>query len=281
MQSSHPQWLQNITNYILDNVFDILTIAAAGYIFVRHQFVPWNSEDIAVLATWIIALLGLIAVSGLWQQHRRLKILENLSQETRDLVFQRLSGPAHSQDFFWSDAKAVTTQDLGQADDIYIVGMVLNRAVRNHMDIFSDRLAAGANLRFILLDWQNTSLMDIMPNRSFGSHPKEWWQERIRQTEGYIEDIPTGFKKKGTLKVGYLPFFPSFGMWLIDPDKPYGQIHVEIYHHRTPETNPAFSLYAEKDAYWYGIFRRQFDLLWQSCEDKGRVVDLIESIIRA
>jgi hypothetical protein len=280
MQSSRPQWLQNTTTYLLDNIFDILTIAAAGYIFIRHQFKPYGADDMALLATWIVAILGLIAVSGLWQQHRRLKSLENFSRETHDLVFQRLSGPARSQDFFWSDTKAITSQDLAHAEDIYVVGMVLNRAVRNHMDILSNRLAAGANLRFILLDWQNESVMEIMPNRSFGSHPKEWWQDRIQQTNGYIEDIPAMCDKKGTLKVGYLPFFPSFGMWLIDPDKPHGQIHVEIYHHRTPELNPTFSLCANRDASWYGVFRKQFDLLWQSCEEKGRVLDLIQPTTR-
>jgi hypothetical protein len=277
MQSSRPQWLQNTVNYLLDNIFDILTIASAGYIFIRHQFQPYGPADITVLATWIIAILGLIAVSALWQQHRRLKTLENLSQETRDLVVQRLGGPARSQDFFWPDEKAITIKDLTQANDIYVVGMVLNRAVRTHMTTFSNRLAAGANLRFIILDWQNEPLMDVMPYRSFGSHPKEWWQECIRQTEGYIEDIPSSDSNAGTLQVGYLPFFPSFGMWLVDPDEPHGQIHVEIYHHRTPAINPTFSLHAAKDAYWYGFFRKQFDLLWASCGERGRVLDIVAS----
>ena len=274
-RTSRPQWLQNAANYLLDNVFDILTIGAAGYIFIRHQFKPYGPADIALLATWIVAILGLIAVSGLWQQHRRLKALENLSQETHDLVVQRLGGPARSQDFFWPDEKAITTQNLTQANDIYVVGMVLNRAVRNHMATLGDRLAAGANLRFIILDWQNESLMDIMPYRSIGAHSKEWWQEHIRQTEEYIEDIRASDDNAGTLKVGYLPFFPSFGMWLIDPDEPHGQIHVEIYHHRTPEMNATFSLHASKDAYWYRFFRKQFDLLWQSCEEHGRVSDVV------
>jgi hypothetical protein len=277
MQSSHPQWLQNAANYLLDNIFDILTIAAAGYIFIRHQFKPYDAASIALLATWIVAILGLIAVSGLWQQHRRLKTLENLSQDTHDLVVQRLGGPARSQDFFWSAEKAITAQDLTQANDIYVVGMILNRAVRNHMATFSNRLAAGAHLRFIILDYQNDPLMDIMPNRSFGSHSKEWWQERIRQTEGYIKDIPASDNNAGTLQIGYLPFFPSFGMWLIESDEPHGQIHVEIYHHRTSEVNPTFSLHADKDAYWYRLFRRQFDLLWQSCEEQGRVSDIVTS----
>lgn len=218
-------------------------------------------------------------MSGLWQQHRRLKAIENLSRETHDLV-AGLSGPARSQDFFWPSDKTITSQDLTQANEIYVVGMVLNRAVRSHMATLSDRLTAGANLRFVILDWKNEPLMEVMPYRSIGSHPKGWWQDRVRQTEGYIEDIPVSDDHAGTLKVGYLPYFPSFGMWLIDPDEPHGQIHVEIYHHRTPEMNATFSLHAAEDAHWYRFFRKQFDVLWKSCEEHGRVSEVVPAAAR-
>ena len=52
MTSSRPQWLRNAADYILDNIFDILTIAAAAYIFIRHEFNPYGPNDIADLAAW-------------------------------------------------------------------------------------------------------------------------------------------------------------------------------------------------------------------------------------
>lgn len=277
MKSPRPQWLQNAVNYFLDNIFDILTITAAAFIVIRHEFKPYGPNDIADLATWILAVLGLIAVSGLWQQHRRLTAIENLSQETRDLVAKHLGGQARAEDFFWSSDMKIAAQDFAQANDIYVVGMILSRTVRDHMAAFGDRLAAGANLRFIILDWKNETLMSVMPYRSYGSRPEEWWRDRIRQTEGHIEDIPNSDDVSGALRIGYLPYFPSFGMWLIDPDKPHGKIHVEIYHHKTPEMNPKFYLRATEDSYWYDLFRRQFDLLWKSCEDHGRVKDIFYS----
>ena len=187
---SRPIWLQNAVDYLLDNIFDILTILVAAYIVIRHEFRPFGPNDIADLATWILAVLALIAVSGLWQHHRRLAAIENLTQETRDMVAERLSGQARAEDFLWSKGVTVTAQDFSQAQNIYVVGMILNRTVRNHMALFGDRLAAGANLRFIILDPENDKLMSIMPYRSYGSRPKEWWRDRIKQTEGHIEDIP-------------------------------------------------------------------------------------------
>ena len=65
---------------------------------------------------------------------------------------------------------------------------------------------------------------------------------------------------------------------MIDPDEPHGQIHVEIYHHRTAERNATFSLHAAEDAYWYHFFRKQFDVLWESCEQSGRVLEVVSRI---
>jgi hypothetical protein len=83
---SRQQWIQNALSYLLENVFDIATIVIAVCIFIRHQFKPYDLGDIAELATWIIALLGLVAVSALWPQHRRLRAIETLSKKTLDLV---------------------------------------------------------------------------------------------------------------------------------------------------------------------------------------------------
>jgi hypothetical protein len=192
-----------------------------------------------------------------------------------DKLLEKLSKPVRSRDFFWAGDRTITTQDLTQANEIYVVGMVLTRSARNHMATLNQRLTAGANLRFIILDWKNKALMKIMPYRSFGSHTDEWWKERIRQTEGYIQDILPVQDCPGTLQVGYLPYFPSFGMWLIDPDEPHGRIHVEIYHHRTPDKNPTFSLRADEDAHWYEFFRKQFEMMWESCGNDGRITNIV------
>lgn len=275
MHSSRPKWQQELANYLLDNVFDFLTIAASVYVVIRHQFTPYGPNDIAELATWILGILGLLSVSGLWERHRRLRNIEEISIQTNEMVSRKLSGQVHAQDFFWEGGKKVTSQDLAQANDIYIVGMILNRAIRDNLAILGDKLAAGASLKIIILDCANDSLMKVMPFRSYGTKTSEWWRSRIQQTIGHIEDIPNTEKPLGSLSVGELPYFPSFGMWLIDPDKPHGQIIVEIYHHRTADPNPTFKLHATDDSYWYGFFRKQFDLLWQSCEESGKITNIL------
>ncbi|MBN1450110.1 MAG: hypothetical protein JW963_03770 [Anaerolineales bacterium] len=275
MRPSRPKWQIELLNYLIDNIFDYLTIAASAYIVIRHQFIPYSTNDITLLTTWMLGILGLLAVSGLWERHRQLRNIQEVSLRTNELVTHKLSGQVNAKDFFWPSERKITGQDIANADDIYVVGMILNRAVRNNLTIFGNRTAVGANIRFVLLDPDDESLMKIMPFRSYGTKSSEWWRNRIKQTVGHIEDIPNIDKPKGSIKIGFLPYFPSFGMWLIDPDKPHGRIVVEIYHHRTAEPNPTFLLKASDDSYWYNFFKSQFDLLWRSCEENGKVVDII------
>lgn len=81
---------QKSVEFLLDNLFDISTIFVAGYLVIRHQIKPFTSSDVGELATWILAVLGLIAVSGLWDRNRRLHRIEKLSQEVRELVLRHL-----------------------------------------------------------------------------------------------------------------------------------------------------------------------------------------------
>ncbi len=275
MLPPRPKWQLGLVNYLLDNLFDFVTIAAAAYVVIRHQFKPYGASDIAELATWILGILGLLAVSGLWERHRQLRNIQEISLNTNDIVTRKLTGQVSAKDFFWAGERKIASHDIANATDIYIVGMILNRTVRDHLATFGDRVAEGANLKFVIVDPDDEAIMKIMPFRSYGTKPSEWWRNRIQQTIGHIEDIPNIEKPKGSINIGLLPYFPSFGMWLIDPEQPHGQIVVEIYHHRTAEPNPTFLLKASDDAYWYSFFKNQFDLLWKSCVEKGKIVDVI------
>lgn len=252
--------------------FDFLTIGTAAYIVVRHQIIPYNTSDISDLATAILAVLGLLTVSGLWERQRRLKTIQETITATHALVADKLGQPPRAADFFWDGNRKVTEADFSSAQNIYIVGMVLGRTVRDNMAALDKRVSAGGHLRFVLLNPHDTELMAMMPYRSYGSRDSQWWQNRITQTIGHIEDIVTSDRASGSIQIGLLPFFPSFGMWLIDPNTDTGKIIVEIYHHRTTERNPTFELHPVDDADWYKLFLKQFDLLWDACQQNRQVI---------
>jgi hypothetical protein len=250
--------------YILDNLFDVATVLIAGYIVVRHQIKPFLAIDIAELATWILAVLGLIAVSGIWERNRRLTRIEKLSEESRDLVLRRLSGRVRSSDFF-IPGKSISDSTFSSAMNIFVSGMTLTRTTREYMEPWGQRLIAGASIKIMILDSSNNDLLDELALRSAGTTDVEYWRNRLQTVEILVEIIAKTQGSKGKLELGRLPFIPSFGFTMIDPDEQHGICYIELYHHKSAKPNPTFELKPSQDPDWYKFFREQFELLWDSC----------------
>lgn len=259
----HPSRFRLFVEYLLDNLFDIVTILVAGYLVIRHQVSPFAPSDIAELATWILAVLGLIAVSGLWDRNRRLHRIERLSEESRDLVLRRLSGKTRAGDFFLSERR-LSDQTFASATTIFLSGMTLTRTTREYVYALGQRLVAGASIRIIILE-PTDSLLQELTLRSMGETTADYWRSRLQTVETLIGVIAKTPGSTGKLELGHLPYLPSFGLTMIDPDQPHGFCFVELYHHKSAEPNPTFEVRASDDPHWYRFFRQQFEILWSSC----------------
>jgi hypothetical protein len=259
---------QALVGYLLDNLFDISTILVAGYLVIRHQIQPFTSSDIAELATWILAVLGLIAVSGLWDRNRRLNRIEKLSEESRDLVLRRISGKVRASDFFRAK-RLFSEETFTSANKIFLSGITLSRTIREFEHILASRLAAGAHIRIIIINPANDSTVAEAASRS--NVPIDEWRARLQVSQQTIHRIPKTRESKGRLEIGYLPYTPSFGMVMIDHDKPHGVCFVELYHHETHEPGPAFELRAADDPHWYEFFKKQWGVLWERCNPKEQL----------
>lgn len=253
---------QMFVEYLLDNIFDIATIVVAGYLVIRHQVQPFTPNDIAELATWILAVLGLIAVSGLWDRNRRLHRIEKLSEESRDLVLRSLGRKLRASDFFVSQYQ-LTDEVLTSANSIFLSGITLTRFTREYMYALGQRLVAGAYIRIIIADPTVASLLQEFVFR--GGVTAEYWCRQCEAAEAVANAIANTPDCKGKLEIGYLPHMPSFSIVMIDPEEPHGYCFVKLYHHKWGEPNPAFELRASDDPSWFGFFRRQSEVLWNGC----------------
>jgi hypothetical protein len=257
-----------VLEYFLDNLFDIATIIIAGYLVIRHQVQPFGPGDITELATWILAVLGLLAVSGLWDRNRRLHRIEKLAEESRDLVSRHTSGQVRARDFFLTDQELsdLPEDTFSSASTIFLSGMTLRRSIRTYMDILERRLSADATIHVIIIDANAETVLKELTLRSSGKTVSEDWLTRLKTTETDLRTIADEIEGNGKRKfeVRHLPFIPSFGIFLIDPYEPHGSCYVELYHHRSSKANPAFKLKASDDPFWYEFFRRQYELLWES-----------------
>ena len=253
-----------ILDWVIDNLFDLITIVVAAVIVIWYQIHAPTQEDIPELMSWVLGVLGLIAVSGLWERSRRLRRIEHLTQENHRLALRYLEHKALAKDFFHSEPRLTSVPLLASANTIYLAGKVLTRTVSESLHTLERRLKAGATVRVIILDPDKEEVLRQLSLRSVDA-PPEFWLHGIRATEQMVQLLGERAKGMGKIEIGYLPYVPSFALILIDPDQPQGIGFVEIYPHKHIGPHPTFKVLSSDDPLWFDFFKEQFEKMWQSC----------------
>ena len=188
----------------------------------------------------------------------------SLSEQVQALIARlSMNQTPSARDFFLAEPH-LSDQDFAAAQTIYLSGFTLYRTTREYISVLTERLQDGAQLRVMVVDLDSEGMIEQIVAMSLASSPDQW-RSTIRTTQNFLNAAAQNPENLGQIEVGYLPFAPSFGLQLFDPDEPQGYGYVEIYHHKTVERNATFRLSAADDPEWYSFFRQQYDLLWQSC----------------
>lgn len=259
--------LLTFVEFILDNVFDIATILVAAFLVIQNEFQPFTNEELPTLITWLLAVLGLLAVSGVWERSRRIKKIEIDLRKLNETISKRFDGRIGPSEFFLP-AKSFPDDFFSSANSILLVGITLNRTTRRFMHVLCQRLLAGCHIRFVLIDPTLDAVMETMSRRSMGDTTPQFWRSRMATVEEVISVIQNTPNSIGTVEVGYLPYIPSFGLSMIDSNEARGLTFVEIYHHRTAEENPMFQVSAGDDPIWWSFFKNQAEIMWNDCRKK-------------
>lgn len=280
--------LAKVLDFIVDSLFDFATIAVAAYLVIRHQVQPFTAADIAELASGILAVLGLIAVSGIWDRNRRMRRIETLSRETNELVLREISGKGLASDFLLTDT-ALTEEFFASANKIILTGITLQNRTRQFTHVLEQRLRAGASIQLVLLEPSDSNLQQMVA-RGWGQATPEYYRRIINTTVDRLESIGRKQQNRGQIEIGYLPFYPAMAFEMVNPDQPHGTCWVTILPHKSTRASPTFRLKASEDPHWYEFFREQFVLLWSSCrveklpkqisqpDTKDRAADLREAM---
>lgn len=254
------RWLRKIGQDLNDghNLEVYLTILVSLALSILGIF---NLVAIEIVATGILATLALLALSTI-NNRDQVSSLQSQIQSLLTLVEENVLGKIKAEDFFISERPKYNSE-LQTAKNIYIVGATLSRTVRDYLGIFEQRLKEGANIRFVIIDPKSDAVKQAAL-RSYGVNSDEFYPNRIKPTLDLLELLESLPDLKGKLELSLLPYMPSFGMTLIDPDEVSGKIYIEIYQHKSVEQNPTFVLNANRDEHWYKFFRHQFEVLWKS-----------------
>ena len=183
--------------------------------------------------------------------------------EDMEQLLQHRIGHARAGSFL-SSKRYLPEQLLASAHTIHMSGFTLGRTTREYQRFLERCIMTGGTVQVMILE--TTDLMlDQCVKRSGGQSGPEYWRIRLDSTKSLLDVIAKMPEVKGTLSLGLLPYIPSYGLIMIDPDTDHGVIAVELYHHRSSDDNPTFELRANRDGDWYKFFRKQFDLMWESC----------------
>lgn len=246
---------------VLDNLFDFAAIGAAAYIVVRGQLDPTSTANISELASWILTILGLIAVSGIWDRNRRMHRIESASKETLTLVHRYISGKVRAQDFFLPDFKA-DEQLLNSAMRIVFTGITA-QYVKQYMHIIEQRLKAGALIQIVLVDPSDANIQQMLA-RSWGEANVDHYRGIISSTVTILDIMARNPQNKGKIEVGFAPFHPSYCFVIVNPDQNNGVCCINLVTNNSVQPGPSFKLDIANDPYWYNFFLEQFQLLWKN-----------------
>ena len=216
-------------------------------------------SETAILSS-VLSVMLFIAISNL-DRYRKLRRIDTQSEKTRELIEDKIVKQIKASAFFNEDA-VPNSGALASASQIWISGITLGNTAKAFVHDLSQRLEAGADVRFILLDTEEDTLEQLV-RRSFGNQADtKYYRERIEATRTLIRIIAETPDSTGTIAVGAISYVPSFGIVLIDPESANGKGYVEVYHHNSQRPSPRFRLDVDSDPQWFYFFKEQYELMW-------------------
>lgn len=253
---------------VIEEVVSFIIVAGiliyAGYLQVIDQ---QSRLDAFVLLWGILAIVTLVAVSNLRDRLLRFRRIERHTEVTKKKLEEHVFDPIRAENFFQID-DGTNSEIFTGAKKIFISGITLVRTTGKFHETLKQSIIDGANVKIIILDITSDAINQL-ELRSWGEIEPEYYQNRIRSTISLIKVIGANLNNipnaKGSLEIGYLPFVPSFGVILIDPEQISGMAYIKIYHHLTDDKGPKYKINLGRDPYWFKFFHKQMEKMWKNC----------------
>lgn len=259
---------QDIVEWLLDNLFDIATIFVAGYLVIYYQKSPPTFDDIPFITTWILAVLGLLAVSGLWERNRRLYRIEKSTNKLMSIVQEQIVDKPSALRFF--ENVPILDTFFKNAHTIDLMGVTLTSTLDKQASNIREAIKNGAKVRIIVANPSPKSLATKMATlRSEEPHVHAYFKKKLASSFEVIDYLKRKHEDQlvndGTFDVHLVDYAPSFGILSFDFGQPNGIMFVEIYSHGSGyDTQISFNLASKRDGKWFTYFQNQFEDIWRN-----------------
>lgn len=223
-------------------------------IVVAIAYVILNLFDLAPddwIAPLTLATLGILIIALLGNRHRFEETVQRLTQSPGSL-FQEKFPP----DF---------ENDLGQAKEIWLVGVTLNRTIKTYYAIFEQKLKHDGIIKVILVSPEDTNEKKAAAEMAEKRVYERSDVERLRnQIQGTLEDF-CSLKSiaPSQVEIRTITYPLGFGVFALDIETDEGVLYLEHYPYKTPGGSlPKFVLHAG-DGRWYDFFKMEIEKLWE------------------
>ena len=216
-----------------------------------------------VLTGAILLSLATLTTSMLRDRNRLITMEQHLQAIIRDR--SRLC----AEDFFvlaGLDPYGDLRQSIGQAREIWILGMSNLKTITNYETELKQVLRNGGKLRVIMLNpvADNPAMIMQAARRSLSSGTNTSLSHGIEALE-LLNRMKSVSKQPTKVGVGGLQYLPSFGCLAINPLQKNGIMCVKLYPFRRSKSEyPTFKLTPDRDGAWYRFYTSQFELLWEA-----------------
>ncbi len=229
-----------------ENIDVYLTIVFAAILSIT-TLTGIYTPNIATLASILLGLLALFAISNLRNLHATEQLSEQLSNSAKPAFLKEF--PLSLQD------------DFASATELWLVGVSLSRTTRQNYSEIERKLQKGHRIHILLVNPDGSSA-EIASSRPYPKTDVEQTRRQIRDSLDYFCKLKTVNPEKLEIRTIQNPL--THGITAINPDSESGTLYIEEYPYQTTGSIlPRFTLKA-KEEYWYNFYKGELHNLWNS-----------------
>jgi hypothetical protein len=245
------------SSLLLDNLNDLLAILlclVAGF----YSLLGGKSADVWLLAA-ITGALGLIAFGA---------IKDRQARERLQKLVEGLTKTAKVTDVFKTRSDYRPFEEvIASAQEVCMVGASLVNFLGLHEDHFKNIIMQhGAMIRIVILD-EDSAVIESAA-QCLDTESGEI-REEIARAERIIRSIAIECKtSRGSIELRKMAAFPNYGMTIVDPAKPVGEVMIEFNGYKEETSfRPHVQFSKESDPVWFEHYRKEFERLWKESND--------------
>jgi hypothetical protein len=240
---------QQAIRAVVDRDFDLFALLAAATLLLAVEL--FNGH-------WTTALfagtLGALALSLLRVRHD---------------ISTINAGPTGLSSIFLPETPADVLLSYESASELYLVGVSLDRTLRDAYTAIEDFLRRGGSLRVLLVDPNADLAIRVADRRAYHEQGFAHRKGHIEGSIATFADLAARTGGEVQLKVIADPL--TFGATMIDGDRGSTETRIVIQHYsfkkrEAREPNPVFVV-RPTDGVWFGEFREELENLWNAGRD--------------